>query len=198
MKRFQGWCLQLNPSGCACGQISAERLAPLLQVFDLWAILARMNERKGVNALFWNIQIKAICEIKKLVFVQLFLLMRDVLAFACLAESVALHRLREDDRRLPLVLQRALVRVVHLERIMSPATKACDLIVALIFDELEQLGIFAEEFFPRIRTAPSLEVLVFAVYAFFHPLQQQTGGVARQQFVPVPAPNDFDHVPTGT
>src|SRR5207237_9147421 len=95
------------------------------------------------------------------------------------------------------VLQGVFGRVVHLERIMSSTTKARDLIVAFIFDELEQLRIFAKEFFPRISTAASLEVLVFAVDAFFHPLQQQTAAVARQQFVPVPAPNDFDHVPAG-
>ena len=47
------------------------------------------------------------------------------------------------------------------------------------------------------RAALGLEILVFAIDAFFHPLAQQTLVVACQQRIPARTPDDLDHIPTG-
>jgi hypothetical protein len=39
--------------------------------------------------------------------------------------------------------------------------------------------------------------LVFAVYGFFHPAAEESRVILREQRIPVGAPEDFNHVPTG-
>src|SRR6185312_11706198 len=51
--------------------------------------------------------------------------------------------------------------------------------------------------FSDVCAAASLEVLVFAVDAFLHTLQQHARGVTRKQFVPGAAPKNLDYVPAG-
>ena len=60
-----------------------------------------------------------VAERAQLVFVQLLLLVGDVLALAGFAQAVALDRARQDDRRLPLVLHGGLVGRVDLHRVVA-------------------------------------------------------------------------------
>src|SRR3546814_4722685 len=49
----------------------------------------------------------------------------------------------------------------------------------------------------RVGAAEGLAVLVFAVDGFHHQLAQLAAGVARQERIPVTAPDGLDHVPAG-
>src|SRR6202022_3946481 len=60
-----------------------------------------------------------------------------------------------------------------------------------------QLGILAEELFAHIGAILSLEGLIFAVDAFLHPPAQKPGLVAREQRIPITAPDHLNHVPAG-
>ena len=51
--------------------------------------------------------------------------------------------------------------------------------------------------FADVGATLGLEVLILAVDAFFHALQQQAARVACEQLVPIGAPQDLDHVPAG-
>ena len=65
----------------------------------------------------------------QLVFAELLLLVGDVLAFGRVAEPVSLDRADQQDRRLPLVLDRRLVGVVHLDRIVAAERQLLQLVV---------------------------------------------------------------------
>ena len=59
------------------------------------------------------------------------------------------------------------------------------------------LRILAEEMLARVLAAERLAVLVFAVDGFHHQLAQLAVGVAREQRIPVAAPDGLDDVPAG-
>src|SRR6266478_4822656 len=95
-------------------------------------------------------------------------------------QTVALHCFRQDDRGSTLMLHRSLVSVIHLLRIVAAAMQAVKLVVAHVGDQLEQRWIFPEELLADIRAALGLEILVLAVHALFHALQQEAGTVERK------------------
>src|SRR5260221_8875733 len=70
-----------------------------------------------------------------------------------------------------------------------------NLFVAQMIDEFEEFGIFAEEMMARVAARLDAILLVIAVHAFFHALEQETAFVARNNFVPLAAPNYLDDVP---
>ena len=73
-------------------------------------------------------------------FVHLLLLVGDVLAFARLAQAVALDGPGEDDRRLALVLDGRLVGGVDLDRIVAAEVQRLRLLVGQVLDHLQQLA----------------------------------------------------------
>src|SRR6185312_1257941 len=79
---------------------------------------------------------------------------------------------------------------------MAAARQPPDLFVRPVGDERGSLGIAAEEFLTNVGAVFRLEILVFAVNAFFHQLRQLAGRIAREEFVPLVAPDDLDDVPT--
>ena len=95
------------------------------------------------------------------------------------------------------MLDRALVGVVNLLRIVAAARESVQLVVAHVRDHRQQLRIFAEELPPNVVAALRFVGLVLAVHHLFHPLHQQAGLVAREQPVPIAAPDHFDDVPAG-
>ena len=123
--------------------------------------------------------------------------MRRVLRLALLAQAVALDRLGEDHRRLALVLHRRGVGGVDLVRIVAAAVQAPDVLVGHARDHLEQLRILAEEMLAHERAVVRLVVLVLAVDRLLHDAQQAAFLVAREQRIPVRAPDHLDHVPAG-
>src|SRR5205809_2608453 len=66
-----------------------------------------------------------------------------------------------------------------------------------MLDELEQLGILAEEMLADVGAALDAVALIFAVDDLGHALDEQAGLVLGEERVPVAAPDDFDDVPAG-
>jgi len=121
----------------------------------------------------------------------------DVLALAGLAHAVALDGLGQDHRRSADVVHRGLVGGVDLRRVVPTARQRPDLVVGHVLDQVEQLGVLAEEVLADVRAVLGLEVLVLPVDALLHALEQQPGLVRGQQRVPARAPDDLDDVPPG-
>ena len=112
------------PAGRRSGLLRTFRLgtyppsacAPLAHVLDLGAVLGGPVERRLADLGVRDRNAEARAERAQLVLVHLLLLVGDVLAFARLAETVALDCARQDDGRRALVLDRGLVGVVDLDR----------------------------------------------------------------------------------
>ncbi len=176
-------------------QVAAERLAALLQVRDLDAVVGRLVERRRQDILVVERDVEARAEAADLVLVQLLLLVRRVLALARLAEAVALDRAREDDRRTALRLGRGLVGGVHLLGIVSAQAQLLQLVVREVLHQVEQLGVLPEEVLAQVRAVGCRQALVLAVDDLAHAAGKQAGLVLREQLVPLAAPDHLDDVP---
>ncbi len=177
-------------------QVTAERGAPLVQVLQLRTAVGKRDERHLGDLVVRHRDVEAVAELLQRVLRHLLRLVADHLAFARFAHPVALHGLGEDDRRLPLVLHGRRIRGVDLERIVTAATQLPHLLVGEVGDQRLQFR-RVEEVLAHVRAVLALEVLVLAVDALFHPLQQDACLVLREQLVPAGAPDHLDHVPAG-
>ena len=117
------------------------------------------------------------------------------LALAGETHAVAFLGLGEDDRRLALVARSRVVRGIGLHRIVAAAAQAVDVRIAHARDQLAQLGILVEEML-AVEAAVGRGVgLEFAVDRLVQALEQHAVVVAREQRIPVRAPQQLDHVP---
>ena len=112
------------------------------------------------------------------------------------AKPVPFNRLRQDHGRSTLELDRLLVGVVDLLRIVAAAAQAPEFLVGHVFDQLRCLRIAAEEFLADVSAALGLERLVLAIDAFVHQLHQLARLVTVDQRIPIAAPNALDDIPT--
>ena len=190
--------LQFDFLRSANWEVTAQCLAALFQVLDLGAVVGRANERNGLDDFLRQLQIKTLRNVEELFFIELFLLVGDVLPFTRFTKAVTFHGHGKDYRGLAFVLRRALERVVDLYRVVTTAPQTRDLLVGLVFYKFEQLGIFPEEFLSAVCAAASFEILVLAVNALSHTLDQEAAGVAVKQLVPVSSPKHFDDIPAGS
>ena len=181
----------------ALGQIAAEGLAPLVHVLHLRRLGRRDVERQLFQLVVRDRDVELVAHLANRGDVDLLQLVRRVLRLALLAEPVAFDRLGQDDRRLPLVLNRRGIRSVDLVRIVSAPIQAPDVLVAHARDHLERLRVLAEEMLAHEGAVVRLVVLVLAVDRFLHDAQQDAILVAREQRVPVAAPDQLDDVPAG-
>src|SRR5207253_2165390 len=111
----------------ALRHITAERLAALLEIADLLAVLARLVIIGGHHLLVAEDEVKAGAEAGAVLLGYLLGLVSGVHAFAGNAQAIALDRLGEDDRRLSLVLHGRLVRSVDLLGIVAAAPEAFEI-----------------------------------------------------------------------
>ena len=126
--------------------VSAELRAPRLQILDLRAVLGRPIERpRRMHSSSFERNLEARAEFAQLFFVELLLLVRDVLAFARFAQAVALDRSRQDDGRRALVLHGGFVRGVDLARIVAAEAQPPHLRRRQVLDQLQQPRIGTEE-----------------------------------------------------
>ena len=95
----------------------------------------------------------------------------------------------------PLCSTRRLVRRVNLARIVPAEPQTAQRIVVERFDKLEQTRIAAEETLSHVCAGFDHQLLVFAVDQFAHALDEQAVGVARQNRIPLGAPQNLDDVP---
>ena len=158
--------------------------------------LAQRDERHLGDLVVGHRDVEAVAELLQRVVRHLLRLVRDHLAFARLAHPEALDGLGEDHRRLVLVLHRRRVRGVHLERIVTAAVELPHLVVGQVGHQRLQLR-RVEEVLAHVRAVLALEVLVLAVDALLHALEQDAVLVLREELVPARAPDDLDHVPAG-
>ena len=190
-RRFELRCRNLPQR-----HVSAQLPAALLQIADLGAVVGRPVERPVVSGLLGNRNLEPRAEGGQSFVTELFFLMRRV-ARLRRAQAIPLHGLGQNDGGPALVLYGALVGVIHLLRIVATAVQPVNVVVAHIGDQLQQLGIPAEKFFADVGATLGFEILILAVHALFHALEEQAGSIEGQQAVPVGAPDHLDHVPAG-
>ena len=190
--------LQLDRRRAAAGHETAQRLAVLLQVAHFRAVGRRLVEVGVGRLLVGNGNLEAAAELDQLGLVELLLLVGDVAAFAGLAQPVALDGLGQDDRGRAAVLDGRLVGRVDLQRIVAAALQLAGVCSSLRSATIaSQPRIDAEEMLADVAAGHDGVFLILAVDDFAHAADQQAVGVARQQRVPVRAPEDLDHVPAG-
>ena len=120
----------------------------------------------------WNVE--AAAKLAQLFFVHLFLLMRDIAAFAGFAQAVAFDRLRENDRRRAFVFHRRFVGGVNFHGIVTAAQQLANLVVGEMIHHLQQFGIFAKKMLAGVTARLDRIFLIIAVHRFFHAFEQQT------------------------
>ena len=176
---------------------AAERLAPLAHVADFDAVFGGAVERGLADVGVGDRNAEAGAERAQLVFVHLLLLVGDVLAFAGFAEAVALDGAREDDGRRALVLDRRLVGVVDLDRIVAAERHLLQLVVGQVLDHVEQPRIGAPEVLADVGARFDGVLLILAVDDLAHALDEQAVAILGEQRIPLAAPEHLDHVPAG-
>src|ERR1044071_1976256 len=114
--------------------MSPQRLATLQQIPRLRAVRRRAVKRRVRDLLVADGNVEARAEFAKFLLVELFLLMRNIPAFAGLAQAVAFDCFGQDDRGLPGVFGGGLVGGVDLASVVAAAKKLADLLVAEVID----------------------------------------------------------------
>ena len=157
----------------AGGDEAAELLAPLEHVADFGAVVGRPVERRLGHFLVADRNAEPGAERLELVFVQLLLLVGDVLAFTRLADAVALDGARQDDGRLTRVLDRGLVGRVDLDRVVAAERQLLQLLVRQVLDHLEQPRVGAPEVLADVVAGFDGVLLILAVDDLAHALDEQ-------------------------
>ena len=178
-------------------QKTAERGAALEHVFDFRRILARVVVRHIGQLVVGNRNLETVAEMAHRIVVEFLLLVRGILRLAGRAHAVTLHGLGQDHGRHVLRVHRCVIRGVDLVRIVAAAIQAPDVVVGKIAHHLQRARILAEEILARVGAAERLAGLVFAVDGIHHDLAQGAVGVAREQRIPIAAPDQFDDIPAG-
>src|SRR5579864_8624722 len=156
----------------------------LAQVFQLDAALVEADERIRRELLIGDVQLKAIAELAQGIFAHLFLLVGDVLTFPRLSHAIALDGLGKDDGWLRSVRGCLRISRIDLPRIVATTIERPDLVIRPVGYQRGQLWILAEEMLADVCPIFGFEILVLAVDALLHPLQQESVGVTREQLIP--------------
>ena len=176
-------------------QIAAERGAARVQILHFGAVVGGLVELELLDVGIRQRQAEAVAERLQVVEIELLLLMRRHAALPARAHAEALHRLRENHGRLALVRQRRRVRRVQLAHVVAAAPQAVDVLIGEMRGERGKLGVLAEEALAVVLAVVGREGLELAVDRMRECAQQRARAVAREQRVPVRAPQHLDHVP---
>ena len=194
-ERFIGRGGQVAGRRAALGHGPAQGGAALRDVVGFAAIVRGTVERRTHDLFIGERDVEAVAELHQLALVELFLLMGDVAALAGLAEPVALDRAGQNHGRRTLVRDRGGVGGVDLDRVVAAQPQPPKLVVAEVFNKSAQARVDAPEILTDVRAAGHGVLLVLPVDNFAHPPDQQPVLVAREQRVPLAAPDHLDHVP---
>ena len=96
-----------------------------------------------------------------------------------------------------LVLDRGLVGVVDLDRIVPAERHLLQLVVGEVLDHVEQPRIGAPEVLANVGARLDGVLLILAVDDLAHALDEQAVAILREQRIPLAAPEHLDHVPAG-
>ena len=194
-KGFERRSLNLRGRNHASGHVPAEHAPALMHVGHFRAMVGRPVERSFTRGLIGNRDLEAALEVLDGLVAHLLLLVSRIAAFPEIAKPITLHGLGQDHGWPAFVLDRGLVCVINLLGIVPAAAQLPDLFIAHVLDQLERFGIFPEKFLANVGAALGLKRLVLAIDALVHELDQRACLVARQQFVPIAAPHQLDHIP---
>ena len=97
----------------------------------------------------------------------------------------------------PVGLDRRLVGVVDLDRIVAAEPQLLQLLVGEVLDHLEQPRIGAEEVLAHVGAVFDGVLLVLAVDDLAHALDEQAVVIGGEERIPVAAPDHLDDVPAG-
>ena len=95
----------------------------------------------------------------------------------------------------PRCVDRGVIRGVDLDRIVPAAAQPVDVVVGQVRDDRLQLGILVEEVLAVEAPVGRRVLLELAVDGLVQALQDHAVVVAREQRIPVRAPQQLDHVP---
>ena len=169
----------------------------LMQVAHLGAVVGRLVEGERLRVGVAHRQREAVAEGEQAGAVELLRLVRRHPALRRLAHAVALLRLGEHHRRLAGVRDGGGEGGVDLDGVVAAAAQAVDVLVAQVGDERLQLVVLAEEDLAVEGAVLGREGLELAVDGVREGAHQRVAVVAREQHVPVRAPQALDHVPAG-
>ena len=180
----------------AVRQEATQGLAALEQVLHLGGVFGRAVERDVLDLVVRDGNLEAVTHAAHAVHVQLLELVGGVLALAGTAHAIALDGLGQDDGGTAfVVVDGGMEGGIDLVRIVAATVQAPDVFVGHARDHFEQLGVLAEEVLAHVGTVVGLAGLVFAVDGLHHDAAQGAVGIARQQRIPVRAPDELDDVP---
>ena len=180
-------------------QVPAELLAALLQILDLRRVLARVVVRRQVRILLQLLvadrHALLVAEALQVLQREVLHLVRRVTTLKVVAQAVTLNRVRQNDRRLALGLQRTLVRRIDLAVVVAAAAQRPDLLIRHVLDQLQRPLVAAEEVLAHKRAIIGLKRLVITIRSGIHDVDQRTVLVLLQQLIPLAAPHNLDHIP---
>ena len=136
-------------------------------------------------------------EFAELLFVEFLLLVGYVFAFAGFAETVAFNGARQNYGGRAAVLDGGFVSSVNLPWVVAAEAQAPELLVGQRFHQFQQLRAGTEEMFADVIAGRDDQLLIFAVNHLSHAFYQQAFGVALENGIPLGAPENLDHVPSG-
>ncbi len=177
------------------GQVAAQRLAALVQVAHLGRVVGRFVKGNLGQLAVGDGDVEAIPEGADVFVAELFGLVRGVFALARLAHAVALDGFHQQHRRLALVVLGAVKGGIDLGGVVAAPAQRRHVGVAHLGHQLQRARVTAKEVFAHKGAVVGLEGLVVAVERVHHDAAQRAVFVARQQLVPLAAPEQLDHVP---
>ena len=128
---------RLGAVGRATGDVASQCLPPLVQIADFDALLRRFVERSISHVLVGNRKIPAVSQCAERLFVKFLLLMRDVAAFAGLAQTVAFDRLCENDAGFALAPNSRLVSGVNFFTIVAAPQNPHTVAIRVLAEQLD-------------------------------------------------------------
>ena len=173
----------------------SEGFASRPEIDHLGTVRGRAIEGRLLDVVLRHGDAEPRAKLAQLLLVELLLLVGHVATLARFAEPVALQGLGEDHGGRAAMLRGRLVRRVHLPRVVPTPGQAAELVVGEMLDERPEAGIPSEEPLAKVCAVLDAVLLVFAVQGPGHNLDEASLGILLEQRIPVPAPDDLDHVP---
>ncbi len=179
--------------------VPAQTLAAVVHVLDLVRVAARVVVGRValVQLLVRDRDVQAVAEPLEVLDRELLHLVGRVAALEVRPQGPALDRLRQDDRRLPLVRLGRRVGRVDLAVVVATAPEVQDLVVGHVLDHVPQPRVVAEEVLADVRARLRGVRLELTVRGGVQLVDQDARAVLRQQRVPGAVPDQLDDVPAG-
>ena len=178
-------------------QAAAQFLATLTQIAHLGAVIGRFVETQRSNLLIRQRQLEAVAKGDQRCGVEFLLLVGGHLALPGLPHAEAFFGLRQNHRRLAFVQAGGAIGRIDLDHVMTTALETVDLLVTEVANQRSQGFVLAEEMLAVIATIFGGKGLELPIDRLRQRSHQRAVLVPGQQYIPVRAPDQLDHVPPG-